>query len=32
MTALDVLPSDVEVLSQRLSLCDVELDVLDVPV
>ena len=32
MTVLDVLPSDVEVLSRKLSLCDVELDVLDVRV
>ena len=32
MTVLDVLPSDVEVLSRKLSLCDVELDVLDVHV
>ena len=32
MTVLDVLPSDVEVLSRKMPLCDVELDVLDVPV
>ena len=32
MTALDVLPSDVEALSRKLPFCDVELSVLGVPV